>query len=335
MTASLTPEEFDDIVAAYALDAVEPHEASKVEAYIASRPDAMADVDRLRAAAVWYGATDSLTPPPRLRATVVGRLRAARIAVAAASPAVATHVEACDYLREALARVTPGHLDDVTPNGLTVRELAAHLAGMESQVTDSIDSERFAAITEVDNDERTRSILDATREWDFDDIVAEWENATAATRRAANERDTMRWFHNQVASDVVTTFRSFETWVHAGDIDVAMGRDRRMLSDIAFATMAELSMTLIPGCLQICGTTRPGATAKFVLTGPGAGEFVIALAPGGDTSTEPCVTIVAPVHEWCMRIADRIDVDDFPMTVTGDAAVAADVVAAANSLAML
>ena len=66
MTGAMTPDEFDDIAAAYALDAVEPDDTARIEIYIAERPEAMVEVERLRAAAVWYGATDALTPPPRL-----------------------------------------------------------------------------------------------------------------------------------------------------------------------------------------------------------------------------------------------------------------------------
>ena len=42
-----------------------------------------------------------------------------------------------------------------------------------------------------------------------------------------------------------------------------------------------LSAQVIPRCLDACGTTHEGKTAKLVLDGPGGGEFVIPLAPGG------------------------------------------------------
>ncbi len=339
MTAALTPEEFDDIVAAYALDAVEPGDAARVEAYLARRPEALADVERLRAAAVWYGATEALTPPARLRSSVLGRARSTReprsLVPPSVAPAEAAHIEACDYLRDALATVPPDDLDRTTFNGLTIRQLTAHLAGMESQVTDSASNPRFARIDETDNDERTRRVLDATREWMFDDIVAEWERAAAATREAASERETLRWFTDQVPSAAVETFRAFETWIHAGDIDVAMGRERRPLSGTAFGHMAALSTTLIPRCLDVCGIVHPGRTARIVLTGPGAREFVIPLGPGGDPSAAPSVTVRAPVLEWCLRVGDRIAAEDFPMTVEGDAALAQEIVAAAGALAML
>jgi hypothetical protein len=72
-----------------------------------------------------------------------------------------------------------------------------------------------------------------------------------------------------------------------------------------------------------------------VLTGPGAAEYVIPLAPGGATGAEPAVTIEAPSLEWCLRIGDRIEPADFPMTVVGDADIAREIIEAANSLAML
>ncbi len=339
MTAALTPEEFDDIVAAYALDAVEPEDAARVEAYLASRPDAIADVERLRAAAVWYGATKALVPPAGLRASVLDRARSAReprsIVPPSVSPAVAAHIEACDYLRDALATVPPNELDRTTFNGLSIRELTAHLAGMESLVTDAVGNPRLSAIDEFENEARTERVLEATRDWTWEEIVAEWEAATSTTRAVASERDTLRWFANQVPAAVVETFRAFETWIHAGDIDVAMGRDRRALSDTAFGQMASLSSIVVPRCLHARGTARPGQTARLVLTGPGAGELLIPLAPGGDTTAEPVVTLRAPVLEWCMRIGDRITADDFPMTVEGDAAIAREIVEAASGLAML
>ena len=251
------------------------------------------------------------------------------------SGAEASHIEACDYLRDALGTVPPDELDRTTTNGLTIRELMAHLAGMESLVADSVGNPRFAAIGEVDNDERTRVLLETTRDWTFEEIIAEWETATATTRDVAHERETLRWFHNQTPTVVVETFRAFETWIHAGDIDVAMGRDRRALSDAAFGQMAVLSAQLIPRCLDQCGIAQPGRTARLVLTGPGAGEFVVPLAPGGDTTAEPSVTLEVPVMEWCLRIGDRIEPENISMTVTGDADLARDIIEAANCLAML
>ena len=340
MTAALTPEEFDDIVAAYALDAVEPEDAARVEAYAAERPDATAEVERLRAAAVWYGATKAFVPPVGLRASLLERARAAReprsMVPPSVSPSEAAHIEACDYLRDALATVPPDELDRTTHNGLSIRELTAHLAGMESQVTDCTGNPRFAAIEETDNDERTQRVLAATRDWTWETIVAEWETAIATTRAAANERDTLRWFSDPLPSGLVESFRAFETWVHAGDIDEAMGRSRRALSDRAFGQMAALSTGLIPRCLDDRGTARPGASARIVLVGPGAGEWVIPLAPGGPTDAAPSVTIEAPVLEWCMRIGDRITADDLPVRVVdGDPAIAREIVEAANALALL
>src|SRR5262249_53739506 len=162
-----------------------------------------------------------------------------------------------------------------------------HLAGMESQVVDNVGNPRLAGIEEVEVEARTRRVLDETHDWTFEEIVAEWETATATTRAVSQERDTLHWFGDQLPTPVVETFRAFEPWIHASDIDVVMGRERRSLSDAAFGQMATLSAQLVPRLLASRGVTHEGKTARLVLTGPGAGEFVIPLAPGGDGSADP------------------------------------------------
>ena len=56
--------EFEDLVGAYALDACSDDEVAAVDAYVDAHPDACAEVEHLRAAAAWIGASGSLTPPP-------------------------------------------------------------------------------------------------------------------------------------------------------------------------------------------------------------------------------------------------------------------------------
>jgi anti-sigma factor RsiW len=68
----------DDLLGAYALDAVEPSEAAAVEAYLERAPGAADEVARLRNAAAWIGATEALTPPPELHGTVLEAARARR-----------------------------------------------------------------------------------------------------------------------------------------------------------------------------------------------------------------------------------------------------------------
>ena len=51
----LTPEAFEDLIGAYALDACEPDEVAAIDAYVAAHPEAAAEVERLREAAAALG----------------------------------------------------------------------------------------------------------------------------------------------------------------------------------------------------------------------------------------------------------------------------------------
>ena len=70
----------DELLGAYALDAVDADEAVAVEAYLERTPQAAQEVARLRKAAAWIGATEALTPPPELHHTVLDAARARRSA---------------------------------------------------------------------------------------------------------------------------------------------------------------------------------------------------------------------------------------------------------------
>ena len=68
----------DELLGAYALDAVGADEAVAVEAYLERAPHAAQELARLRNAAAWIGATEALTPPPELHDTVLEAARSRR-----------------------------------------------------------------------------------------------------------------------------------------------------------------------------------------------------------------------------------------------------------------
>jgi len=68
----------DELLGAYALDAVGADEAVAVEAYLERAPHAAQELARLRNAATWIGATEALTPPPELHDTVLEAARSRR-----------------------------------------------------------------------------------------------------------------------------------------------------------------------------------------------------------------------------------------------------------------
>jgi hypothetical protein len=62
----LTPEEFDDLVGAYVLDACEPDETEAMDRYVGAHRDAAAEVERLREVATGIGAAGASRPPVAL-----------------------------------------------------------------------------------------------------------------------------------------------------------------------------------------------------------------------------------------------------------------------------
>src|SRR5918995_6805459 len=82
----------DELLGAYALDAVDADEAVAVEAYLERAPQAAQEVARLRNAAAWIGATEALTPPPELHDSVLEAARAHRSARTDDDPFLAAYL---------------------------------------------------------------------------------------------------------------------------------------------------------------------------------------------------------------------------------------------------
>jgi len=110
----LNHERFEDLVGAYALDACDDDEMAAVEAYAADHPDAAAQVEQLRAAAAWLGASGSLVPPPSLRSSLLER---AGTVVPASG--VEAYADLTDELENELTALPPAARETVTHNGLT------------------------------------------------------------------------------------------------------------------------------------------------------------------------------------------------------------------------
>ncbi|MFP3967798.1 maleylpyruvate isomerase family mycothiol-dependent enzyme, partial [Actinomadura fulvescens] len=125
--------------------------------------------------------------------------------------------------------------------------------------------------------------------------------------------------------------RTFETWTHADDIRAVAGRPRVPPPAGHLRLIVELGIGLLPRALRVLRREHPGATARLVLTGPGAGEWTVPLALGGEPGP-PDVTITAGAEDFCRLLAGRRAPGSFPHRAQGDPAVVADVLHAASTL---
>jgi uncharacterized protein (TIGR03083 family) len=328
----ITREAFEELLGAFALDACDTEEMAAVEQYVAAHPEVFDAVERLRTAAAGLAASDALAPPRDVRAGVFQRARERR-APRSQTP-LAVHAEVEATLVELLDDLPASALDLPTLNGLTVRELVAHLAAMESLLAMWLGVPTLAQVEDEGVEERTAAVLDVTRDWTFAEVTALWTRSMAAVRAAAPHDETSRWFGSEMPTNLVLVIRAFETWTHTDDIRRALGQSLDVPSAAALRTMAEGSMTLVPSAMESSGRARPDRTARVVLTGAGGGEWNVAMDVGAEPG-EPDVTLTLPVADWCRRFSERLNAEELDLLVNGDRGLGEDLIAAAPVFASL
>jgi uncharacterized protein (TIGR03083 family) len=330
----------DELLGAYALDAVEPDEAVAVEAYLDRSPAAADEVARLRNAAAWIGATEALAPPRRLHDTVLDAARArppVRRDTGDDSPFLAVYLSETDRFDALVDEVPDDAWDVPTFNGLTARELVTHLASMESTVAAAVGSPTAPDVTELDIARRTAIFLERFRDRPLRDVRAVWRASVAAIRA---------WFAGAPVDAAVPVFgltlgrnpllvtRAFETWTHADDLRRALGRELEPPPASTLARMADLSVTSMPAALEVVGRAHPDRTGRVVLTGAGGGDWLIPLG-FGEAGGTPDVVLTADVVDWCRVVSERMAPENLPRQVEGDPALADDLAAASSAFATL
>jgi hypothetical protein len=116
--------------------------------------------------------------------------------------------------------------------------------------------------------------------------------------------------------------RAFETWIHAWDIAVrlAIGPPRPSVEHLN--AMADLAVDLLRRPLGRFGPVR------LTLTGPGGGDWLLpADAPS------PAVALTLDVLDFCLIAAGRLDGAAATVQMTGDPALATQVLAAVPACA--
>jgi uncharacterized protein (TIGR03083 family) len=330
----LTDAEAEELLGAYALDALEPDELAAMEAVLARRPDLAREADQLSSVAAWLGATEATEPPGTMRDGVVeAALRRRR---GPADPVVDVYVSLAQRLEQTIVDLPSEALDVVTPNGLTAAELVVHLAAQESLLAQNLGTPTIDDLHDEEIVGRTHALLARMEGRDVDDAVELWRDAVEANRAwaVANPDRTAIWRGLGLTRDDTLLVRSFEAWVHTDDLRLAAGMPSTRPDDRHLTLMSDLARRILPLALAVSGREHDGKTARLVLTGPGGGDWLVPMGPG-EASGSPDVTVTADVVEWCRLVGDRIAPDALAVQVDGDAQLARDLVAAAPALATL
>jgi uncharacterized protein (TIGR03083 family) len=326
----LTPQTFDDLIGAYALDACEPEEVVAIDEYVARRPAAAREVERLREAAAAIGSAGALQPPSALRDRLLSVVNEPEPA-ATARQALETETERFDAMLDALQ---PEMLELRTENGLSVHELVAHVEAVDRAFVDEADNARYGFIGAAEAALITDEVLPQHAGEPFAETVARFRR----TRRELIElADRIPESHRLAgyARDDTLVIRAFETWTHCDDIARATGLPAVPSNAASMHRMAELAMHSLPLAMAVRGTDRSTRTARFVMTGPGGGAWTIACGSGEPHSGPPDVEIEVSIVDFCRRFADRVAPDAIPLRVTGDTQLARELVSAANAFAGL
>jgi uncharacterized protein (TIGR03083 family) len=326
----------EELIGAYVLDACDPDEAREVEARLAERPDLAAEAQRLANVAAWIGATGAVGAPDALRRSVLDAAGALRDA-STLPPALRAYVAAALRLRATVDGLDPSDHDVMTPNGLSARDLVAHLAAQESLFAQALGVATVPEVTEVDVEARTAAFV--ARFDDLDDAVEVWDASIDAVRALVSGADgdlgSVVWLGTELPVDSVLVARAFENWLHRDDLREVQGRGPTAPPAVELHGMAELSAAILSPGLAVTGRARSGATARLVLTGPGGGEWLVPMDPSETAGPEPDVTLRADVVDWCRLVGERLDPSDLAYEVEGDAGLADDLIAAAPAFAML
>ena len=326
---------FDEEMAALlALDALEPDEQVDAEVRHGTFPDALAATSAALAELAADDAPEDLRTAA-LDAATTKRRPGRPVDAPTPSDAITGFRRTVDDLAALLTAIPraawelPAH-----PDHGTVRELMSHLVGVEQLSVRWMRNDP-TTLDLLDHVASTRDVVEALRDADVDVIASQWNGAAHATADTAvavglTHRVTFHDLTDSVAGLLV--MRTFELWAHAMDIAEAAGMARPELDDERLAALSGRLMAALPLGLAYRRATAPGRTARVVLTGTAGGVYTVPLQPGAAPG-QPDVLVVADTAELCRVAARRLAPHDLPVTVEGDAELAALVLANLDAFA--
>jgi uncharacterized protein (TIGR03083 family) len=216
--------------------------------------------------------------------------------------------------------------------GLYVQGLVGHLIGVENDVHRCLSGDPDVA--DAGHVESTQAAAISHAGLPPARTRAEWRQATDRTLdlvRSADPAAKVAMHGMRLPVRALLLVRAFELWIHENDIRQAVGWAPSVPDASTLRMMADLAARLLPGAAAQAGVHEP-ADIHLVLTGPGGGTWDVAV---GDRQPDPAaVTIVTDTVGFCRLAGNRVTPAELDLYVTGDAELAADVLAAATKLAL-
>lgn len=345
----LTADEARDLVAAYALDALDEAEQVLFDRHLLSDAALTAEVAELREVAGLLAATEAASPPPPLAERTLSAAFARRspgvVALTGPDP-IRAYRRQMDDLAAVLADLAPADWSEPTLAGFTVHELVSHLLAVEGYVATLIGAPPPVghtgfvppAGTDTDHVAMTLPTVAAHAGDRPATTVATWRAVVDANLahldqlapEALEARVSLYGIDMSLHSLLGT--RVFEVWTHTDDIRRAVGRALPAPEPERLRLMSDLAVGALPLGLLMAGIDDPGRTVRVILTGDGGGEWLQHLRWGADAG-DPDATLVADVVDFCRLAAQRLTPDEIAHRVEGDEQAVRDLLVGAQVFA--
>jgi uncharacterized protein (TIGR03083 family) len=220
--------------------------------------------------------------------------------------------------------------------GASVRELVAHLLGVERYVLGQLgQGPSFVAPRREDHfavsQAAAADIAGATgpataRAW--------WHEVTRLIAVCGELDPQHEVAYHHLAGSVrgMLVVRTFELWTHDDDIRRAINRPPNPLDADRLALMSSDLMNVLNLGMALSGTTQPGRTARINFMGPGGGTYDIALSPG-EIAGLPDITITTTALELCRLASNRLSLELIDLAVDGDRSLLEPILVGATAFA--
>jgi uncharacterized protein (TIGR03083 family) len=336
--------ELEELLGAYALDALEPDERADVEAFLAHEPDLALEAAHLQTAAVLLAADHSVTPAVALRGNTLASAISARAngwhidnPDGASISAADLHRRQWDDLAALLVTLSENDWRAATSFGCPVSDLMAHLsASLEHMAHRYLSASDFVSPAGTDDDHwaMTRPTIER--------LLAEPRQAIVDALAGVNDRIvdalTAREAELGDVSDVSSAAaqvraKVFEMWMHTDDVRRATGRALLDPDPARLAALCQLAADATPVGMTVTGGAASGKTLRLVLTGPGGGTFVRPMAHRESSSGAGDLLIVAAAVDFCRLAGKLLDPSDFVFQAEGDVELVDAVVTGARAFA--
>lgn len=215
---------------------------------------------------------------------------------------------------------------------LDVQGLVGHLIGVERDVHHCLAKD--PGVADASHVESTQAAALGQAARPPGRTRAEWRRAADRTldlARSADSEAEVAVHGMRLPVRALLVVRAFELWTHDNDIRQAVGWVASVPDASTLRLMTDLAAFLLPHAADRVGLGGP-VDVHLVLTGPGGGTWDVAV--GGGPAAPAAVTIVTDAVGFCRLAANRVTPAELDVCVTGDSARAAELLAAASTLAL-